>query len=451
VKRNVWSLTGRLILGSALLLPLFLGASGWYLERSHRASLEAGEAERLPLQVFALLAQADYNDGLMLPDQLLEPRYQQPNSGLYARITGADGKNLWLSPSAVSLPAALINQTPEKLSAGERRFKRRDGMYFLSLQVLWEADSGESVPLQFTVMESSDPIDADIAVYRRHLLLWLGGSALLLLACQGVVLGWGLRPLRSLASEVAAIEAGNAEQLVGDYPSEVLPLTSNLNALLEGERSRRERVRNTLADLAHSLKTPLAVLRSASTNKPGFAELVGEQTTRMEQIVNYQLQRSAGGSHKLLQLVPLRPIIERLRDTLLKVYTDRSLAIDIAIDTHAQYRGDERDFLEIVGNVMDNACKYGRGKVWVSAEGGGSSPLTLAVEDNGPGIPEGERMRILQRGTRLDQLGSRDGMGNGTGQGLGLAVAADIIQSYRGSLTIETGESGGARVVLRFP
>jgi two-component system sensor histidine kinase PhoQ len=443
VKRNAWSLTGRLILGSALLLPLFLGASGWYLERSHRASLEAGEAERLPLQVLALLAQADYSDGLTLPDQLLEARYHQPNSGLYARITGADGSNLWLSPSAVSLPAAFINQPPPPLAAGERRFNRRDGLYILSLQVLWETSSGQSVPLQFTVMESADPIDADIAVYRRHLLLWLGGSALLLLACQGVVLGWGLRPLRSLAAEVAAIEAGNAERMVGDYPAEVQPLTSNLNALLDGERSRRERVRNTLADLAHSLKTPLAVLRSASTDEPGFVDLVREQTTHMEQIVNYQLQRSAGGSHKLLQLVPLRPLLERLRDTLLKVYAVRSLTIDIASDAQLHYRGDERDFLEIVGNVMDNACKYGRGKVRVSAIGGGSSPLTLVVEDNGPGIPEGERARILQRGMRLDQLGP--------GHGLGLAVAADIMQSYRGSLSIENGEHGGARVVLRFP
>ena len=173
------SLARRLILGSALLLPVFLGASGWYLERSHRASLEAGEAERLPLQVLALLAQAEYSDGITLPQQLLEARYHQPNSGLYARITGADGNNLWLSPSAVSLPAAFIEQPPPPLAAGERYFNRRDGLYIYSLQVLWETAGGQATPLQFTVMESADPIDADIAVYRRHLLLWLGGSALL--------------------------------------------------------------------------------------------------------------------------------------------------------------------------------------------------------------------------------------------------------------------------------
>jgi len=284
---------------------------------------------------------------------------------------------------------------------------------------------------------------AGVAVYRRHLWLWLGGSALLLLACQALILGWGLTPLRRLAGEVAAIEAGSAERLMGDYPREVQALTSNLNALLEGERGRRERVRNTLADLAHSLKTPLAVLRSADTADAGFAPLVREQTARMEQIVNYQLQRSVGGSHNLLQLVPVLPLVQRLRNTLLKVYADKQIAIEVAINPQCQFRGDERDFLEIVGNVMDNACKYGRGEVRVSAEGSAPASLTLAVEDNGSGIPEGERERILRRGTRLDE--------HGPGHGLGLAVAADILDTYNGNLAIEASALGGVRVVIRFP
>ncbi len=437
------SLAGRLILGSALLLPLFLGASGWYLERSHRASLEAGEAEGLRLQVLGLLAQAEYSKIISLPERLLETRYNQPNSGLYARITGDGGATLWLSPSAVSLSPAVITQPLAVLPPGERRFARRDGLYILSWQVLWETGDGQAAPLQFTVMESTDRINADIAVYRRHLLLWLGGSSLLLLACQVAVLGWGLTPLRRLAAEVAAIEGGGAERLVGDYPREVQPLTSNLNALLEGEQSRRERVRNTLADLAHSLKTPLAVLRSADTADSGFANLVREQTARMEQIVNYQLQRSAGGTHKLLQLVPLLPQVERLRDTLLKVHADKRLTVELAIDPRCQFRGDERDFLEIAGNVMDNACKFSQGKVRVSAEGGAPGPLTLVVEDDGSGIPAGERERILQRGARLDQ--------RGPGHGLGLAIATNIIESYRGSLEINAGAWGGTRVVIRFP
>ncbi len=443
LRNPLHSLAGRLILGSALLFPLFLGASGWYLERSHRASLEAGESERLRLQVLALLAQADYDDGIVLPKHLLEARYSQANSGLYARITGADGTPLWLSPSAVSLPAAVLDQPPPALSAGERRFSRRDGLYILSWQVLWETAGGAAAPLQFTVMDSADPIDADIAVYRRHLLLWLGGSALLLLACQGAVLGLTLTPLRRLAAEVAAIEAGAAEHLAGDYPREVQPLTTNLNALLEGERNRRERVRNTLGDLAHSLKTPLAVLRSADPADPGYAALVREQSGNMEQIVNYQLQRASGSAQTLLRRTPMLPLLQRLRDSLLKIYADKSLTIELAVDPQCRFRGDERDLLEIAGNILDNACKYGRGRVWVRTEGGAPGLLTLVVEDDGAGIPAAEHRHILRRGARLDE--------RGPGQGLGLAVATDIIASYHGSLNIGARPGGGTRVTIRLP
>lgn len=443
LKRAAHSLAGRLVLGSALLLAVFLGASGWYLERSHRASLEAGEAERLRLQVLALLAQADYGDSIILPRQLVEARYNQANSGLYARITGADGTPLWSSPSAVSLPSSVLERPPPALSAGERRFNRRDGLYILSWQVLWETGGGQAAPLQFTVMAAADPVDADIAVYRRHLLLWLGGSALLLLACQGAVLGWALTPLRQLAAGVAAIEAGTAEHLAGAYPREVQPLTDNLNALLDGERNRRERVRNTLGDLAHSLKTPLAVLRSADPADPGYAAMVREQGARMEQIVNYQLQRASGGAHTLLRRVPVQPLLQRLRDTLLKVHADRALTIELSVDPQCRFRGDERDLLEIAGNIMDNACKYGHGRVWVSTGDGAPGPLTLVVEDDGDGIPAAAREHILQRGARLDERGS--------GQGLGLAVAADIVASYRGSLDIGARPGGGTRVTVSLP
>jgi two-component system, OmpR family, sensor histidine kinase PhoQ len=135
--------------------------------------------------------------------------------------------------------------------------------------------------------------------------------------------------------------------------------------------------------------------------------------------------------------------LQRLRDTLMKVHAQKCPEIELAINPSCQFRGDERDLLEVAGNVMDNACKYGRGRVWISAIGGAPGPLALVVEDNGAGIPVGEHAHILRRGTRLDQLGP--------GHGLGLAVAADIIESYRGSLEIEGSAAGGARVVIRFP
>ena len=215
MKPGVHSLAARLLLASAVLLPVFLGATGWYLERSHRLSIEAAQAERLHLQLLALLAQAEFEDGLKMPEQLLEPRLSQPNSGLYALISSGDGDLLWASASALTLNPAAV------LAAGTRNSARFNGQVRVSLQVLWETGEGEDVPLRFTVLETTAPIEVEVAQYRRSLLLWLGGSALLLLGCQVVIMAWGLRPLRELAADIARIEAGEALLLQRPYPREI--------------------------------------------------------------------------------------------------------------------------------------------------------------------------------------------------------------------------------------
>ena len=466
MRPGIDSLAGRLLLASAVLLPLFLGATGLYLEHSHRRSLEAAQAERMELQVLTLLAEAEYRDGaLTLPEQLIEARFNQPGSGLYGLVSGADRALLWSSPSAVTLDAGDLLKDLPWLQPGERQFTRRDGLFRASLQVLWAAatplepgtpaaenpenpagDDHKSrglkeVPLLFTVLETVDPVEAEVRSYRGSLLLWLGGSALLLVACQGAILAWGLRPLRELAADIGRVESGATEQLGGPYPREVQALTDSLDTLLQSEKARRERVRNTLTDLAHSLKTPLAVIRGADPADPEYGPLVRAQAGRMDQIVSYQLQRAAGSTHRLLQSVPVLPAAQRLRASLLKVYADKSPDIELAIDAACRFRGDERDLMEVLGNLMDNACKYGRGRVRVVAVEG--EPLTIAVEDDGPGIPPDRRSAILQRGIRADLQAE--------GQGIGLAVAADIVASYGGELALASGEWGGARIDVRFP
>lgn len=439
---GVRSLAARLLLASALLLPLFLGSTGWYLERSHRLSIEVAQAERLHLQLLALLAQAEFEDGLKLPEQLLEPRLSQPNSGLYALISNGAGELLWASPSALTLePAGVLAAIPP-LAPGARSSARYDGLLRVSLQVLWETGTSGDVPLRFTVLETTAPIEVEVAQYRRSLLFWLGGSALLLLGCQVVILAWGLRPLRELAADVARIEAGEALLLQRPYPREIQTLTRNLNTLLQGEMQRRELVRRTMGDLAHSLKTPLAVIRTADPAAGDYPELVAEQTDRMEEIVSYRLQRAVGGGNRLLQLVAVEPVLERLRSSLLKVYAARELDIQLLVEPGCRFRGDERDLMEIMGNLLDNACKYAVHGIRVSAAGGGDHPLDIIVEDDGPGVAPALRAAILQRGFRADSRGE--------GQGLGLSVAADIAASYCGSLSIDSDGSAGARVRLRF-
>lgn len=442
MNRGTHSLAARLLLASALSLPLFLGATGWYLERSHRLSIEAAQAERLHLQLLALLAQAEFEEQLIMPEQLLEPRLSQPNSGLAALVSNGRGDLLWASDSALTLNPAEVLAAVPALAPGARSSARYNGQLWVSLQVLWATGEQQDVPLRFTVLETTAPIEVEVAQYRRSLLLWLGGSALLLLGCQVVILAWGLRPLRELAADIARIEAGEALLLQRPYPQEVRTLTRNLNALLQGELQRRERVRRTMGDLAHSLKTPLAVIRTADPAANDYPELVAEQTDRMEEIVSYQLQRAVEGGNRLLQLVAVEPVLERLRSSLLKVYAARELDIQLLVESGCRFRGDERDLMEIMGNLMDNACKYASRRIRISAAGGGDNPLDIIVEDDGPGVAPALRAAILQRGFRADSRGE--------GQGLGLSVAADIAASYAGSLTIDSDGLAGARVRLRF-
>ncbi|NND68972.1 MAG: two-component sensor histidine kinase [Halioglobus sp.] len=429
------SLAGRLLLASLVLLPLFLGGTGFYLERGYRTSLDAAAEQRLQLQVLTLLAEAEYDVALFMPEQLLEARFNQPGSGLYGAVRRADGTTLWTSPSAVAIE--LPADQPAALAPGQQAFRVGSGLYEYAWSVLWLTDADEELHLSFLVWETTEPAAAQLAAFRGTLLLWLGGAAVALLLGQLLVLRWGLKPLTHLARDLGRIERGEIEQLGGPYPREVQAVTDNLGSLLEVESQRRERSRNTLSDLAHSLKTPLAVIRSGDASAPGYAELVGEQADRMEQIVGYQLQRASGSAHSLLRMEAVAPVADRLRATLLKVYAEKAQAIEVEIPQDCRFRGDERDLLELLGNLMDNACKYGAARVRVTGSGAGDE-LVLCVEDDGAGIDPALAEAVLERGARADSL--RDG------QGIGLAVAADIAQSYGGNISIGPSDLGGAAV-----
>lgn len=435
------SIRSRLLLANIVLLPLFLGATGLFLGESFRVSLDSAAEERLQVQLLTLLAEADYAQSLTMPASLLEARFNQENSGLYALVTDLSGVVLWTSKSSVVLDPTHLLANFEGPAIGERRFGRDEHLYHALLAVSWQTEEGIDVPLVFHVLETTAPANAQLASYRARLLLWLGAAAIALLAGQLLVLFWGLRPLNAVAEDISAIEAGKRARLEGPYPQEVRALAHNLNSLIASEENRRERTRNTLADLAHSLKTPLSVIRSADRNSPDYSQIVTQQSDQMEKIVAYQLQRASGGTHNLLTLVSVEETVDRLCSSLSKVYASRQLEFIFNIDPAARFRGDERDLMEILGNLLDNACKYGRTKIYVSAavEAAG---LSISVEDDGPGIPSHLCELIQARGARADSTNQ--------GQGIGLAVAADIAASYNGTLNISDGAFGGAKVAVVF-
>ncbi len=443
------SLQSRLLLTLAVLLLAAAAISAWSLESLYRNLGLRGLEEVLDAQVIALISTADLDaDGRLVPQNLAEPRLATPGSGLYAEILGSRGS--WRSPSALG---SGLNLAAEPLP-GERRFEHArlaDGTRILglSLGIRWEPPEGESRDFVVRAAQSLEPWHRQLFRVRAGLVTGSILLGLLLLGGLAFALRISLKPLRRLETEIVDIEAGRRDSLGDGWPRELAGVTGNLNALLVGERKRLERYRTTLGNLAHSLKTPLAAMRSLI--EAGRAEPQGltPQLDRMQAIVQHQLKRAVfGGSGATLTDLPVHEPLEQLRSALAKVYADKQVTVTLAVAPGTAYPVDAGDFLELAGNLMDNAFKYCRKSITVRATPWTAAAwrrpgLVLDVEDDGGGIPPADRSRVLERGARADETVA--------GQGIGLSVAREIAAAYSG--TIEIGESrlGGARICMRLP
>jgi two-component system sensor histidine kinase PhoQ len=447
------SLSARLLLSLLVLLLLYFGVTIAALNFVFRDLSERALRELLDAQVLALISASDIDTsgGISPPVALLDTRYANPGSGLYAEIRDIRGNVLWRSPSAIGTGVSF----GAPVAQGQRRYEfthtpGADELAALTAGFHWEIDTHSAADYVFSVATSLAPSRAQLAQFRTQLFLWFGGLAGLLLISLAVLLRRLLAPLRRVASEIRAVETGQLAALGGNYPVELEGVTQGLNALLESERLRLERYRNTLGDLAHSLKTPIAVMRSVlgeGQRTEESARIVIEQVERMDEIVRHQLNRSAATGGATLGQAPVEvmPVLGELRVALLRVYADKDLAIRVESSGRAAFLGDRGDLLELLGNLADNACKYCRSTVAIRAEisGDGSSRLRVTVDDDGPGVPASARARILDRGVRADE--------STPGQGLGLSMARDIIAQYNGRLIVTDSPFGGARFELELP
>jgi two-component system sensor histidine kinase PhoQ len=441
------SIARRLLLASLIGLPLFLALTGWFLAKSFEASQLTAAEERARIQFYALLSTLEFDSrGIQVSNTNADPRLAQLNSGLYAVIHRPNGLLLWQSPSSASLllDDSLLGGIPPEV--GEERFDSIDaaGLLRFQFQTLYETDDGEDLPLVFTILEALDGLRAQQNAFLGQLWLGLGSAAVLLTLAQVAILRWGLAPLRKLAHDVSDLEHGKRAALRDRYPTELQALAQNLNQLLTRERNQRERYRNTLGDLAHSLKTPLAVMRQVAHAEAIDRGQIEEQIGRMDQLIGYQLQRAvAAGNHRVGQpSIHIRPIVEKMVATFAKVYFDKQVQLAVDIDARCACRADEGDIYEVLGNLIDNACKACVKHVSVHAQQS-EHWLLISVEDDGPGIPEQARAQIVLRGQRADSYQP--------GQGIGLAVAVDILDSYGAELDIGAAALGGARFTIRWP
>jgi len=396
----------------------------------------------------ALIAAAD-PDGpeSVTPTAALETRLDTPGSGLYAEIRSASGESIWRSQSTVGSHV----QFGPPLEGGQRQFLFTTvagtdvRLAVASRGITWDDLHGQPARFTFSIASDLETYDAQLANIRGQVVGWFTGLALLLIATLALLLRWLLKPVRRLEGEIKEVEAGKREQLGEGWPRELAAVTTNLNALLEGERTRVKRYRDTLGNLAHSLKTPLAVMRQTlgSGAVPGKAALDSE-IDRMSGIIEHQMKRAAASGGVLLGQAPVdvAPIVTDLRVALLKVYGNKDLLFGTDLAAGAQFIGDRADLTELLGNLLDNACKWARTQIVIDAAVTGSQ-VVIAVEDDGSGIAPALRDAVLQRGVRADEAAP--------GSGLGLAIVRDLAELYGGSITLDASPRGGVRANLSLP
>lgn len=438
------SLRTRLLTAASLVLTVFVAVTGAALIQANRERALLAQQQRMEGLVYSLLGAADVGpegDVVLPAEALTEARFLQPASGLAARIFDGHGNLVWRSRSALMVPVP-----PAPLKVGESQFvapENRDGQFRLDYAIRWYSDEDASYRFNFQVTEAADAFFISETGFARRLWLWLLLPAVILLIAQLGVLTWALRPLRHMAVEVKALEAGRKERVDAEYPRELKPLQRALNALLTAEEVRRQRYTDALADLSHSLKTPLAAVRTL-LDKPSLERAaIDEHLGRMDRIIRYQLGRAAAGAPGALQAPhPVAPVVRRLGNTLAKVHAAKRLRIDYELDDACTARIGEDALFESLGNLLDNACKWGDKQVRITLHCGNSDAI-ITVDDDGPGFPDADLERWTVRGARADQRRE--------GQGIGLTVANDIIRASGGRLELARSPAGGARVRVRLP
>jgi signal transduction histidine kinase len=432
-----------MILTAAAWIMILLIGGGAALDRVLTSSVEQNFDNQLEYVLTAMIASAEIGpDGEVRMNRPLgDQRFLEPNSGLYWQITGQGAmpfpsRSLW--DRALKVPAAHNDRTVhfrdssefsgEPLRIAERSIKLPDS------EISWT----------FMVAQSRDSLDAQIQQLRSVLI-----TSFLLLALGLIILAalqtfYGLWPLRAVRQAIAQMRSGRESRVTEALPDEVMPMVNELNALLDHNEKQAEESRRHAGNLAHALKTPLTVImNSATAQAPDLAETVIREATTMRRQVDHHLARARavgrrGHSHSRANVWDSLESVER---AVSRLYSH--VRLDMAGDKTLAARVERQDLDEMLGNLIENAAKYGGGSVFVTVEDAGDF-VEMLVEDDGNGIPEIERERIFDRGARLDT--------GKPGTGLGLAIVRDVVEIYGGTVGLEESEDlGGLLVRLRLP
>lgn len=441
IRRGGGSLTVRLVIGGALWIALALGIAGVFLLALFRDHVERSFESRLEVLLDALIvaAELDEDGALSVAPLSGEPRFERPFSGWYWQILGAGGidersRSLWDQGLALA-------------PIGSGRLTRGiTGPEAQSLRIL-ERDitlPARTAPLRFAVAADLDSMASEIRPFTATLSIALSLLGLGLIGALALQVRYGLKPLTSVRRALLAVRDGRAERLDGDFPNEVQPLAAELNAMLEHNDALLERARRHAGNLAHALKTPLTVLTNVAADDSGpLAETVRSQAATMRRDVEHHLAHArASSGERIGARSDVAPVLDGLKRTLDLLHAERKIKLDVAVTDRPYFRGDRQDLEEMLGNLMDNGCKWARSRVQVAATAE-HGRLHLTIDDDGPGLSEERRAEALKRGRRLDEATP--------GDGLGLDIVYDLAQLYDGRLELDRSPLGGLRASLALP
>lgn len=446
---QVNSLKARVLLSTLVMTIVMLPAIGFMLTNAFERQLTVALENELTAYSYSILTVAEVDEHqLLMPEYLLENQFNISQSGLYALIYSLpkqndSAKKLWQSQSLLTLSLqTLFAETIVLPKVGESRFLpisiegRAHLLYSFSVSF---SDNGQAFPITLHLIKDQKESLIALSAFKQQLWSWLIALMLVFIIVQVAWLLWTLKPLKVLTNELAYIEQGKKNTLDAQYPLELQQVTSQLNTLLITEQNQRKRYRNALSDLAHSLKNPLAIMQSeANLSKEALSQI-----RLINNIIEHQLKRAQSAGESSWHLgVSVKPLLDKLISGLQKIYKEKQLNFSINVEQDALFKGDEEDLIEILGNLVDNACKAAISAVRVSVISN-DKQLTIIVEDDGNGIDPSQQQTILARGTRADTYHA--------GHGIGLAIVRDLVASYQGELSIGTSALlGGAEFTLNF-
>jgi signal transduction histidine kinase len=454
------SLALRLFATSAAWTLLVLPLAGYIIYSLYREDVQLSfdaQLKKLLTQI-TIDSMSTTGDTPVMPPNLYEPLFEVTQSGWYWQIRpidGAPGRTL-VSPSLATavLPSPYDRKFPTDDTG--TRWMNVPGPTGTTIRILEFIDSPGHDPAntKYSIIVAGplDWFEETIARFRTRLTTALALVGLGLLGVTVFQVRFGLLPLHRIERGLASIRSGEAERLEGQLPAEIEPLQTELNALIESNQDIIDRARTQVGNLAHALKTPLAVITNeARDDETTLGSKVAEQAQLMRDQISHYLDRAriAARAGVIGRVTPLEQTAQSLVKAVERIHSEKGIALSVAIQLGAKFQGEKQDLEEMLGNLLDNACKWGKGRVYLTATvetlqaSSQRRQLRIAVEDDGPGLSAEQRAKIGKRGMRLDETKP--------GSGLGLSIVSDLAASYRGRLTLEASEHGGLKAVLSLP